>query len=285
VSAVIAWTDLLADATATLSIPDVYAGTIFFETVAGTLVNIRDRTKAQPANLTLLKGTAPPGGEIRFTGFTAQPMLARVLAMLSANSVVQGLTVTVRLYSDAAWTTLVHTSNPFDQGSTPIWGSTAGDAYLLLSQDHSVQSIAVRFVAPAPGSYLLEIGRLWAGPAMVLDGVGKNWKAPTLDNSLVRVTPHRVVTHTRLARYRKLTAPLPRLTEAQVFGINDTNSVCLDRMKFEAGKGSTVIVLPRTSSTLYMRRMGVYGVLENDVEIEHVTGPYYRSSLVVAETL
>lgn len=282
-SAAIAWTDLLADATASLSVPVAYAGTSFTETVAGSLVNVRDRTKAKRAQLTLSMGGAPPGGEIRFTGFTAEPKLARVLAMLAANSVVQGLTVTVLLYSDAAWTTLVHTSSAFDQANTPIWGSTAGDAYLLLSQDYSVQSIAVRFVAPAPGSYALEISRLWAGPAMVLPGIGRDWKCPTIDTSVVRITPYRVVTNTTLMRYRRLTAPLTRLTEAQAFGTNTTNSVCIDRLKHEAGKGSTVIVLPRTSSTLYMRRMGVYGVLENDVEIEHLSGPYYKSGLVVGE--
>lgn len=284
-SAAIAWTDLLADATTTLSVPAAYSGSSFTETVAGSLQNVRERTKALTAKLTLSKGGSAPGGEIRFTGFSAQPMLARLLAMLSANSVVQAMTVTVLLYSDSAWTTLVHTSPAFDQANTPLWGPTIGDAYQLLSADFAVQSIAVRFVAAAPGSYALEIGRLWAGPALVLDGIGRDWKLAGQDSSVVRITPHRVVTQTRLARFNRLNAPMPRLTEAQAYGTNTTNSVCIDRLKYEAGKGSSVIVLPRTSSTLYMRRFGVYGVLENDVEIDHVAGPYYRSALVVGQTL
>lgn len=75
-SALIAWTNLLADATVTLSVPAAYAGTAWTETVAGSLANIRERTKANSARLTLyslINNHGPDAAEKALYGSDGEP--------------------------------------------------------------------------------------------------------------------------------------------------------------------------------------------------------------------
>lgn len=139
------------------------------------------------------------------------------------------------------------------------------------------------------GATYVEMSRLWLGPAIVLDkGVDSNWSlsfddAGSLDASRGRQYYEEPGTRTRVLRVSisKMPSDIAFGYAANAASAADVPSI--QGLQMEAGVTGEVIALPRTSSVLAMRRMGVFGHVDpNDrPAINHIDGDVYSTQFSV----
>jgi hypothetical protein len=177
-------------------------------------------------------------------------------------------------------------------------------AILILGRDatdltqpgqHKEIGFKARCVRVAPGWISTDadgwrsIGRLWIGDALILpNGVDARWQQGVLEFGQLDTSAGRQAYENPAARSRTLMCPLSKLDTMQAFGFDegDTSAAdvpCIQSLQLDVGATGEVIVLPRTSSSIWMRRLGIYGHLAKPPTIAHESGPYFSTTLRVIE--
>lgn len=152
----------------------------------------------------------------------------------------------------------------------------------IIRLDATVQAkgIRVEWILPALGDWA-EVGYMWAGPALILEGFEVGWDLKWRDHGKVNgPNPGGQKYPDRRSRYRVLTVSLPDV-ESVLLG--DESTLGVNDMLAAVGRTSDVLALPRTSSKHVMHCAGVLGLLDTDSGIQHQNGSYFRTQLVIEE--
>jgi hypothetical protein len=140
-----------------------------------------------------------------------------------------------------------------------------------------------------PSGGYREIARLWVSDALVIpEGVEASWSLGYQDTGNLDVSGGLQYYEEPKARSRTLDCSLPKLETLQAFGFDEgatsaADVPCIQGLQMKAGKTSELIVLPRTSNPLWIRRLGIYGHLSEAVSIDHRSGPYYSARFRMIE--
>lgn len=154
-------------------------------------------------------------------------------------------------------------------------------------------SYLIEFRDNSSSNRSVKIGRIWIGNAVELpDGVDADWTFGVAEAGSVAVSRGGQAYANRAQVVKTLSVNLSgeALDARQAFGIGVTTtpegqrhaSDWLSDAAITCGEQGNIIVVPRTSGDWPMRT-GIYGRLTNPIQIEHVAGDYYRSSIDVIE--
>lgn len=141
--------------------------------------------------------------------------------------------------------------------------------------------------ATAPGPY--ELGRVYMARAINLPlGVDARWSIGFKDSGNLENSEGQQFYENRGVRTRRLSFTCNVLTERQAYGIASGNISAYDEASFQAmqyyaGETSEVIIVPRSTTALDIRRLAIYGHLENAFSLNHDSGIYYSCSLAALE--
>lgn len=134
------------------------------------------------------------------------------------------------------------------------------------------------------------IGRLWLGPAIVIDGgVDDQWELDYVDPGAIVSSSGGQVYERPKPRRRVLRCNLSSLKSKHAFGmtagVSGGDVPSLQGLQMEAGLTGEVIVVPRSSSDLWNRRAAIYGHLDSSGRgsIVKNEGDNYSTSLIVIE--
>jgi hypothetical protein len=167
---------------------------------------------------------------------------------------------------------------------TPTWQPSVPFLFPF-AQDYSVDGFQVTFTVAANAVDTLHIGRAWMSAAMMFaDGVDSQWSQGEVDRSKLHMSRGESPHEQSGARVRTLGCALTQLPELDAYGdTGDTLSIA--QLKHEVGTSGEVVLTPRDSTELYKAKLCLLGRFERELEIEHDTGPYYKTALAVKETL
>lgn len=134
-----------------------------------------------------------------------------------------------------------------------------------------------------------EIGRLYIADAIdVPEGCDADWELASRDYGELDRSAGLQYYADRRTRGRVLNMNLGAVPTNIAYGFADGASTAgnvpsLDDFMNYSGNTGDVIVIPRSSSPLWIRRTGIYGHVEGEARLRHAAGPYYAMSLTVAE--
>jgi hypothetical protein len=214
-----------------------------------------------------------------------QPTAAVDLVVQYSQNGSTWFTATVDIVNDAGVTTL-----PTGVFLVPVKagpdGSPTGDGvgvrarYLRLTPNW----------VPIAGSYR-DIGRLWVSDALVIPaGVDGDFELDFIDTGTLDASDGSQFYESKKTRTRALRVNLSAMPAQTAYGFADNASSALDvpsiqGLQMEAGCTSEIIVLPRTTSGLWVRRMGVYGHVDANARptIRKTAGDSYSTSFTAIE--
>jgi hypothetical protein len=202
----------------------------------------------------------------------------RVLAALNVRipSGIPGLAVTARaLAGGGAGSPAVQASATLAYGASDmclIEGTT--DRYNLFfyfASDTTCGGVSLEFsYSSSPGTIYIEIGRIWAGPALVLDtGAQFDWEP--IDPSIVERGPSGGFSSQRLPTRKAIRMQWPAETYANALGTaGSTTALSLRHALMEAGMGAPVVYMGRTDSLHYLQTTSLFGLITEMPQIRHV---------------
>lgn len=268
----------LADS-ATITAPD--------QTVVAPLANMQTRQLAltsvvdvgsvlNPVDIRLDRGVAAP---------TVPPGICALLGLNIGNYV--SVQMIVQTGPDgSSWTTIGSTGSTFSDEGVP----GLPDALICAFSGTVERYVRIHGYWTSPEEDdIRSIGRLWFGPAIVLpEGVNPSWElgvedTGSLDQSAGAQWYESVRTRTRFLRMGR-----SQIQADVAFGYSEADLSASDVPSFqglqmEAGSTGEVIVLPKSPTGLWIRRLGIYGHLDRPPTIRHDAGPNYSTELTVIE--
>lgn len=135
-----------------------------------------------------------------------------------------------------------------------------------------------------------QIGRLWVGNGLLLpDGCDSGWSISPIDPGRLDLSYGGQAYADRRVIGRRLRMSFGTLTSDLAYGFGDTqtgaagNNPCFQELQIVCGTTGELIMLPRLSTSHWIRRAGVYGHLADEFEIRHVAGPNYAVDLTMNE--
>jgi hypothetical protein len=149
--------------------------------------------------------------------------------------------------------------------------------------------ITLKWAPVSDGAAGRVVGRLWVSDALVLPGgVEASWQQGAADTGGLDASDGLQMYEDPGPRPRTLSCSLSNLSTMQAYGFDEGDAsaadvACVQSLQLHAGATGEVIVLPRTSSALWMRRIGLYGHMSEPPAISHKTGPYYSTQFRVME--
>jgi hypothetical protein len=149
--------------------------------------------------------------------------------------------------------------------------------------------ITLKWAPVSDGAAGRVLGRLWISDALILPGgVDASWQQGVLEPGQLDASAGLQAYENRMDRPRTLSCSLPKLDTMQAYGFNEGDAsaadvACVQSLQLHAGATGEVIVLPRTSSSLWMRRLGIYGHMQEPPAIRHQKGPYFSTDFRVVE--
>lgn len=134
-----------------------------------------------------------------------------------------------------------------------------------------------------------EIGRLWLGNGILFElGADGDWTLSADDSGTVTTSAGRQAYQSKGVTTRRLNCSVTGMDSTIAFGFatdatmaNDVPS--MQALQAEAGTSGEVIMTPRTSSLLWMRRLGVYGRITDPINIQKLAGEYYGARITMVE--
>lgn len=278
-SAVIAYNNLVDDATLS------GAATI----VTGfPLANVQTRQLSTTARI------ATSGTPEIIVDFGAQKAI-KLISLLGCNvnfGTANTTTVQYRPGTSGAWTTVAVTWPTDPVVSRAGLSKDAAPALHCVIESGIPNARQVRIQCGwgrLDGAAYYEIGRLWAGDALVLPaGVDGGWASGFDDPGKLDISAGLQAYESQRARPRTMRLSLSGLAALDAFGFSETANTAVERASLQglqmyAGCTGEIIVLPRTSTSLWMRRIGIYGHLAQTFDIQHQAGPNYSAELSVVE--
>jgi len=143
--------------------------------------------------------------------------------------------------------------------------------------------------ARPPGVNYYEAGRLYISPALILPtGPDAGYSVGARDPSQIDESVDIQVYVDPKSRTRRLSMTFRALPTLIAYGIEEAGGDAFDvpslqDLQMAAGKSADIIVAPRADSPLWLRRTGIYGRLESEVDIRQVAGPNYATEITVLE--
>jgi hypothetical protein len=135
-----------------------------------------------------------------------------------------------------------------------------------------------------------EIGRLYIADGIdIPPGCDAGWELGGRDYGVLDRSSGLQYYADRRTRGRVLTMPMTGITTEIAYGFKDDATIGPAGPSFDdlfnwSGTTGDVIVAPRASSPLWIRRTGVYGHLtEDSLRLRHIAGPRYECTLNVEE--
>ncbi len=204
----------------------------------------------------------------------ANDRTVRLAAALNVRipSGITGLAITARAIAFGGSTLASSTASYGATDLVPIPGTTDRyDLFFPFTADVSAAAISLEFAYSAnPGSIYLEIGRLWAGPALVL-GWGTEFSVEFIDPSTVERGPGGSYAAQVRPRRKALNASFLAKTYAEALGTaGAASTLSLRHLAMEAGQSSPVVAVARTDSLHFLQTEGVFGLLTELPNPEHL---------------
>jgi hypothetical protein len=134
-----------------------------------------------------------------------------------------------------------------------------------------------------------EFGRLWVGDALVIpEGVEASWQEGAIDPGAVDVADGGQAYENPKTRLRTLQCSLPKMTSVEAYGFDEsassaTDAPCIQGLQMRCGSSGEVLVLPRSSNPLWIRRLGIHGRCAEVPAIRSLKGPYYATDFRLVE--
>jgi|GEM_PF-2942934 len=220
--------------------------------------------------------------------------VVRLVSMLGINarfSAANNTTIEYRATPSAPWQPVAVTW-PTDGGAASrleLAREVAPALHCVIEDgpaDGGINARQIRIVCgwgPATGETYYEIGRLWVSDALVLPaGVDGTWSMGFREPGKLDVSAGLQAYESPRARPRVLRCSLSKVSTLDAYGFVDGDTVAFERpslqgLQMYAGTTGEVIVLPRTSSPLWTRRIGVYGHVAQEFDIQHIDGGWFRA--------
>lgn len=167
----------------------------------------------------------------------------------------------------------------------PIPGTT--DRYnVFYFFDSALQCSDVAFTfswLTTPNDYV-EIGHVWVGDALPLDGIDAQWEHLPFDPSPVERGPSGGFSSRVQPIRNVLQASITGMTYEQAMGDpDDTSALSYRQMTREAGRSSPVLIIPSNASIHELQTMSIYGLFSNPPSYPHRAGRYFNSAFVLDE--
>lgn len=149
--------------------------------------------------------------------------------------------------------------------------------------------VRVRINEPLPGFQERSVGRLWISQAVVLSrGVDSQWTLDLVDPGSVEASAGGQWYESRRPLARRLSFSLTGAETDTTFGFDESEEIdpqveSLQIAAFALGSTGEAIVLPRTATSPWLNRLGVYGHLERPLQIRHLAGPKYAINGAIIE--
>jgi len=170
-----------------------------------------------------------------------------------------------------------------------------GRAGLDTSPPSDGVGVRARYVRITPnwvpiGSYR-EIARVWLGDAVVIpEGVDANWDLGFVEPGRLDTSSGQQVYEEKKNRVRTLRVSLSKMPAEIAFGFAEGSASAADTpsiegLQFSAGATGEVVILPRSTSALWNRRLGIYGHIDANSRptIHHDAGDFYSTEFVAIE--
>lgn len=143
--------------------------------------------------------------------------------------------------------------------------------FFYFSADVACGGLSLEFAySSSPGTIYIEIGRIWAGPALVVD-TGAEFDFEAIDPSIVERGPSGGFSAQRLPTRKALRMAWPAETYANALGTaGATTTLSLRHFAMEAGLGAPVVAMGRTDSLHYLQTTSVYGLVTELPRLSHV---------------
>lgn len=163
----------------------------------------------------------------------------------------------------------------------PIPGTTDRfNLYFLLSQDRSCNRAELRITLAASSSGYVEVGTMWAGPALVLPTTDSDWSSSSEDRSEVERGRGGALVAGRLPVLDEIDWPLTVLSYAQALGDPAAPTApCIRSMRAEAGIGAPVLLIQRSDDVHAAQVLSAYAALTELPEIRHQSGDNYGTRI------
>ncbi|MEO5626919.1 MAG: hypothetical protein ABIQ70_13000 [Dokdonella sp.] len=136
-----------------------------------------------------------------------------------------------------------------------------------------------------------QIGRMWLGDSIAIDkGITTNWSMSVVDPGTLDLSAGQQAYENKKTRVRVLRCGYTGMPALQAYGFAEGSTSAQDipsiqDLQMTAGTTGEVIVLPRSTPSLWVRRAGVYGHLDAGTPptITHIAGDNYSVDLTVVE--
>lgn len=206
-------------------------------------------------------------------------------------------------FGGANTTSVQRSSNGTNWTTVPVVWPTDAPSAAKARSSRDVSPALYAIIAPTSARYwrittnwaryagdaFYEVGRVWLGDALVLaDGVDAQWELGATDAGRLDISAGLQAYEDPRPRARRIALSVTGVNTMTAFGFGDDDTHAADvpsaqALTQEAGTTGEVIVLPRTSSPLWIRRLGVYGHMTDMPRIRHMSGPNYAIDLRVTE--
>ena len=150
-------------------------------------------------------------------------------------------------------------------------------------------TVITSIITTHPGVGEGELARIFRANAIYLPkGVDARWGLGLDDSGSLQDSDGKQFYENRGVRLRRLKFNCTVLTDSFAYDFVAGSSgvqynPCFQAMQYYAGKTGEVVIVPRSGTALDIKRMAIYGHLENTFEITHDSGQYYSVSLSALE--
>lgn len=133
------------------------------------------------------------------------------------------------------------------------------------------------------------IGRLWLGNGIIMPkGCDAGFSVDFIDAGKLDPSVGQQNYEDKRIRVKKLNCNFGLLNSMQAFGFDEADAGAgrvanFQDMQYVAGLTGEMIVLPRTSTGMWISRLGTYGHAESTYPISNLVGPNYGVDLSVIE--
>ena len=194
----------------------------------------------------------------------------------------------VTLYvMDATGTSFTANSRVFYRNQlVPLPGTTDRfDLIDVLSADALGARVAARFSVDANAIDYVEVGHMWAGPAVVVQapdsGMAMDWEVGTVDSADVeRSRGGALVASPGVPRRRTMSANVRAAGRNVALGVpGDATAISLRSLREETGLSTPIIAILRSADVHDLQCLSMYGAFTRIDAVEHTGGNFYSTRM------
>lgn len=239
-----------------------------------------------PSKVTQVDYTTPAGGPFVLSvesNWTSDATV-RVVAALNLRLPSTAVGVSFAVLS-AAGATLETTTQVTLANLVPIPGTTDRyNAFAILTADRSANRLRLLVQVAASGTDYVEVGKLWAGPAIVWGGIGAEWEMGFVDPSTVARSRGGALAATRLPVRRTLSLTKRGLSYADALGTaGSASTLSLRQALQDAGISAPVVAISSNADTHRLQVGSLFGAITEMPSINHIGAARFGTALRIEE--